>query len=387
MAAEVLAMAGHDVAVYDQRRSPARKFVLAGRGGLNITHSEPLDSFLERYGPEQTQLEPALKAFTPEHLRNWCTDLGHETFVGSSGRVFPEEFRAVPLLRSWLRRLDELGVQFHLGYQWQGWQGDDQFCFEGIDGTKVVSFEKAVLALGGASWPRVSSNGAWQSTLSEHGVAAEPLRATNCGVEVSWTDLMVERFAGEPIKNAAVLVADRATGETHSVRGDPIVSKYGLEGGPIYAHSRLIRTNLDAGHSEIHIDLFPDLDFDDLEERLSSKKKGESAARLFRRCGFSSVAAAMLREVTNNELPKDAAEIAELAKALPVTVNAMASIDRAISSAGGVSWAEVDGALRLKKAPNVSVVGEMLNWEAPTGGYLLQACMSTGRFAAESIVQ
>lgn len=385
MAAEVLATAGHEVSVYDQRRSPARKFVLAGRGGLNITHSEPLDSFLNRYGPEHTHLEAALGAFTPDDLRAWCADLGHDTFIGTSGRVFPDEFRAVPLLRSWLRRLDDLGVRFHLGHKWHGWDSEDQFRFTTGDAPMIVPFDKAVLALGGASWPRVSSDGSWQFVLADRHIEVKPLRAANCGVQVSWTDLMVERFAGAPIKNSAVLVNNAVTGEGLAVRGDPIVSQYGLEGGPIYAHSRLIRDNLAANQSAIHIDLFPDLNFDELEERLSTRKKGESSARLLGRCGFSSVAAALLREVTNNQIPKDAAEIAELAKAVPITVNAMAPIDRAISTAGGVAWSEVDETLRLIKAPNVSVVGEMLDWEAPTGGYLLQACMSTGRYAAESI--
>ncbi len=387
MAAEVLASAGHEVSVYDQRRSPARKFVLAGRGGLNITHSEPIEDLLNRYGSDRHHLEPAIRSFSPDDLRRWCSELGHDTFVGSSGRVFPEEFRAVPLLRSWLRRLDGLGVQFHLGHRWNGWSGEGQFHFTNSEGvTSTTTFDKAVLALGGASWPRVSSDGSWQVTLAEQQIEVEPLRATNCGVEVSWSDVMTERFAGEPIKNVAVLVTDPRSGKTHTVRGDPIISETGLEGGPVYAHSRQIRSNLLADHSTIHIDLFPDLEFDELEEKLSKRKKGESAARLLRRCGFSTVAAALLREVTNNELPADVAQIAELAKAVPITLDAMAPIDRAISSAGGVAWSEVDDAFALLREPNVMVVGEMLNWEAPTGGYLLQACMSTGRFAAEGML-
>ncbi len=384
MAADVLARKGHEVAVYDQRRSPARKFVLAGRGGLNITHTEPLETFLDRYGPERPHLESSIRAFTPDDLRTWCAELGHESFSGSSGRVFPAEFRAVPLLRSWLRRLDQLGVQFHLGHRWQGWAGSQQFRFAG-NFPVVVPFDAAVLALGGASWPRVSSDGSWRNDLAEHSIEVAPLRAANCGACVEWSTVMVERFAGEPIKNTAVLVEDPGTGESLAVRGDPIVSETGLEGGPIYAHSRSLRRQLDTGSAALAIDLFPDIGFDDLEERLSSRRKGESAARWLRRCGFSPVGAALLREVTGNDLPKDAAQIAELAKSVPIHVTGLSGLDRAISSAGGVAWTEVDESFQLRKAPTVYAVGEMLDWEAPTGGYLLQACFSTAVHAAKAI--
>lgn len=386
MAAEVLATAGHEVSVYDQRRSPARKFVLAGRGGLNLTHSEAIDDLLDRFGPERQRLEPAIRAFGPDELRAWSSSLGHETFVGSSGRVFPDEFRAVPLLRSWLRRLDELGVEMRLGARWTGWSDDQHLEFSGATGVFAVPFDRALLALGGASWPRVSSNGSWQETLGAKSITVEPLKPANCGLRVSWSEVMIARFAGEPVKNAAVVVHDIETGEVHSVRGDPIVSETGLEGGPIYAQGRRIRDNLDAGMPTIHLDLFPDLTSASLQGRLGTQKAGESSARWLRRAGVSSVAASLLREVTQNSLPTDASEIADLAKALPLTVTAMGSVDRAISTAGGVAWHEVDDSFQLRKAPNVYVAGEMLDWEAPTGGYLLQACFSTGHYAATAMM-
>lgn len=377
MAAEVLAAAGHQVEVYDQRRSPARKFVLAGRGGLNITHSEPLEDFLDRYGPQRTNLEAAISSFTPDELRDWCDELGHETFVGTSGRVFPKEFRAVPLLRSWLGRLGSLGVQLHGDHRWTGWNSDGQLTFESSTGATAVDVDRTILALGGASWPRVGSDGSWQALLLDKGISVEPLRAANSGVHINWSDVMADRFAGEPLKNVAVVVDGEA------VRGDPVVTRTGLEGGPIYAHSRRIRERLDAGLSAIEIDLVPDRTFDSIEGRLSSKwRSGDSTAKWLRNSGIAPVAASLMREATGNNLPKDPAEVAELAKAVPLNITAMADIDRAISSAGGVAWSEVDESFELTKMPNTFVVGEMLDWEAPTGGYLLQACFSTAVWAA-----
>ncbi|MFT7475192.1 MAG: putative flavoprotein (TIGR03862 family) [Verrucomicrobiales bacterium] len=384
MAAEVLATAGHEVAVYDQRRSPARKFVLAGRGGLNITHNEPLDEFLRRYGPDQDRLEPAIRSFPPNELRAWCAGLGHDTFEGSSGRVFPEEFRAVPLLRSWLRRLESLGVSFHLENRWTGWADRGALQFETPEGFTEVGYDKAILALGGASWPKVGSDGSWQHILRDRGVEIKHLRPANCGVHVTWSDVMVERFAGEPVKNAAVMVGSSI------VRGDPIITKTGLEGGPIYAHSRRIRDLLGGGPdrdvARLRIDLFPDLDVAVLEARLASKRKSrDTVSNWLRRSGVTAVGASLMREATSNTLPRDPAEIAALAKAVPLDVVAMADIDRAISTAGGVSWSAIDENFELREVPDVYAIGEMLDWEAPTGGYLLQAVFSTGRHVAAGI--
>lgn len=379
MAAEVAASNGHDVAVFDQHRSPARKFVLAGRGGLNITHSEPLDAFLNRYGPERTYLEPALRAFTPDDLRAWCSELGHPTFVGSSGRVFPEEFRAVPLLRSWLGRLGSQGVAFNPQHRWTGWDGDESLRFHTPSGEVAVAVDHVILALGGASWPRVSSDGSWAALFADRGIEVTPLAPTNCGVQVDWSDVMVAKFEGEPVKNAAVIVDDVV------VRGDPIVTRTGLEGGPIYAHSRRVREQLGSGAAKVTIDLFPDIDRAHLRATLvKTRSRGNSIAKWLRQCGVSPVGASLMREATGNTLPTEPDDLAQLAKAVPVQVSAMAPIDRAISSAGGVTWTEVDDTFQLQKMPNTYVVGEMLNWEAPTGGYLLQACLSTARFAARS---
>ncbi len=373
MAAEVAASAGHDVTVFDQHRSPARKFVLAGRGGLNLTHTEPLNEFLERYGPERRHLEVPIRAFSPADLRAWCAGLGHETFVGSSGRVFPEEFRAVPLLRSWLRRLESLGVRFEPRHRWVGWSSDGQLKFAAPDRVIAIAADRTVLALGGSSWPRVGGDGTWVELLAGRGIDVRPLQAANCGIEVVWSDVMTERFAGAPIKNAAVIV------DGIEVRGDPIVTRTGIEGGPIYAHSRRIRESLADGSVDVRIDLMPDLSLERLAQRLTDRRRrGETTTKWLRRGGLSAVAVSLLREATRNQLPADAHGLASLTKSAPVAATAMSGIDRAISSAGGVAWSEVGPGVELKKLPGVHVVGEMLDWEAPTGGYLLQACFSTG---------
>lgn len=382
MAAEVCALAGHRVVVYDQRRSPARKFVLAGRGGLNITHSEPLEVLLDRYGPEQQFLEPAIRAFTPDDLRQWCAGLGHETFVGTSGRIFPNELRAVPMLRSWLRRLEAIGVELRLGERWLGWASEHSFAFEVPGAQAEVGFDVGFLALGGASWPRVSSDGSWRHALVDHGVDVVAFEAANCGVEIEWSEVLAERFAGVPIKNAAITVREASTGAVHVRRGDPMVTKRGLEGGPIYALSRIVRTNLAVGQVGLGLDLFPDVSLKALTRRFSDRSPKESSARWLRRHGVSPVGASLLREVTGNALPSAPAAMAGIAKDLPLTITGLSSIDRAISTAGGVAWDQVDENLALKRLPNVHVVGEMLDWEAPTGGYLMQACLSTAYFAA-----
>lgn len=377
MVAERLASAGHRVSVFEGRKSPARKFVLAGRGGLNITHSDPIDEFLEAYGPERARLEPMIRSFGPDDLRAWCATLGQETFVGTSGRVFPESFRAVPLLRAWLRRLDDLGVAFELGHTWLGWdERDDRRALRFVaDGgiERSVDFDVCVLALGGASWPGVGSDGSWVDILTARGVDVHALEAANCGVAFQWSDVMRDRFGGTPVKNAAVTV------EGLAVRGDPIVSTRGLEGGPIYAHARRLREQIaDRGEAELVIDLMPDLDIGDLVRRLvERRKKKRSTSTWLSRCGVSSVGVALMREVTGNTLPSDPDELGELAKAVTLPIVEMAPIDRAISSAGGVSWDAVDENLQLLAAPGTHVVGEMLDWEAPTGGYLLQAVFST----------
>lgn len=389
MAAEVAASAGHDVSIFDQRRSPGRKFVLAGRGGLNITHSEPLDTFLGQYGPERQFLEPAIRAFGPVQVREWMDELGEASFVGSSGRVFPESFRSVPLLRSWLSRLQDQAVMFLPRHSWLGWDTSGErpamlFRSDSVDATGIDhrhEYDAAILALGGASWPKVSSDGSWVEILRSAGVDVADLQPANCGVSLPWSAPLADQFAGEPVKNAAVIVDETV------VRGDPIVTKSGFEGGPIYAHSRRLREEIEAnGTATLTIDLMPDLDVGDMVRRLvERRRKKRSTSTWLDRCGVSPVGISLLREATNNQLPTDPDALGELIKSVSFSVEAMADIDRAISTAGGVKWSQVDENLQLRSVPGTYVVGEMLDWEAPTGGYLLQAVLSTGRHAARAI--
>lgn len=382
-AAEVLAGAGLEVTIFEFRASLGRKFLLAGRGGLNITHSEPFETLLSRYGPRTQVLEPALRFFPPQALREWCQELDEPTFVGSSGRVFPESFKATPLLRAWLRRLASQGVAVRTGHRWTGWasaQGDAPvtMTFEANGESVDVGSDVVVLALGGASWPRVSTDGSWVETLTGAGVGVEPLAAANCGVQTEWTDTLSERFAGEPLKNIAITV------DGVSVRGDAMITRSGLEGGPVYAHSSALRSMVErAGQWTLNIDLQPDIQLDALFTRLSKARRDkDSAATWLRRAKLAPAAVAVLRDITANQLPPDPSAMAELMKAVPVTGPAMMPIDRAISSAGGVPFDDLDHHFMIKAHPGVFVAGEMLDWEAPTGGYLLQACFSSAAWAA-----
>lgn len=356
MAAEVLATAGVEVTVVERMAAPGRKLLLAGRGGLNLTHTEPLDAFLDRYGPARPRLEAAIRAFGPDDLRAWAAGLGEETFVGTSGRVFPEGFRATPLLRAWLRRLEELGVEITTRYRWSGF-GDPTTA-----GADVV-----VLALGGASWPRSGSDGRWVEPLREAGVGVEPLRPSNVGFAAEWSESFRRRFAGAPLKNV-VLSHGGA-----SVRGEAVVTRHGIEGGAVYALSASLRDAVERdGHATLTVDLRPD------GLRGSARPK-DSAATALRRMGVPPVGVGLLREATGNRLPAD---LAPLVRALPITLTGVLPIDRAISSAGGIALDEVDDAFMLRRRPGTFVVGEMLDWEAPTGGYLLQATFSTAVAAA-----
>ena len=386
IAAEVLAEAGLAVTLYDHKRSVGRKFLLAGRGGLNITHSEPIDALIARYGPRRDRLEPIIGRFSPDDLRSWCAGLGQPTFVGSSGRVFPESFRATPLLRAWLARLAERGVEFRRGHRWLGWVDDSDGIpvptsvrFSRADGSSFeVAADVVVIGLGGASWPRVGSDGGWVGEFERRGVVVVPLAAANCGVELPWTPQFATRFAGTPLKNVAV-----STGG-ESVRGDPTVTANGLEGGPIYAESAALREALDGGgEATLVIDLQPDLTVDALTRRLADRKRAkDSRSTWLRRAAFAPVAVGLLREATGNHLPTEPSRMAALAKGVRLTVSALMPPDRAISTAGGVSFDEIDDRLMLTRLPGCFLAGEMLDWEAPTGGYLLQASFSTGVAAA-----
>jgi uncharacterized flavoprotein (TIGR03862 family) len=330
-------------------------------------------------------LEGAIRAFGPADLRAWCADLGERTFIGTSGRVFPQSLRATPLLRAWLIRLAASGVTFMPRHRWVGWAHDSSGAidprrsqFAGPDATTEVAGDVSVFALGGASWPRVGSDGGWVEPFRAAGIDVSTLRPSNSGMRIAWTEPFAERFGGVPLKNVAIAVG----GVT--VRGDAMITVAGVEGGPIYAHSTAIRNELDrTGRCMIVIDLHPDLSGETLIDRLGRRRSKESLSTALRRTlGLAPVAIALLREATANEVPSDPSELASLVKALPVVIDATMPIDRAISSAGGVSFDEVDDAFMVKRLPGTFVAGEMLDWEAPTGGYLLQASFSTGVGAA-----
>jgi uncharacterized flavoprotein (TIGR03862 family) len=382
MAAEVLATGGVSVTVFEHMPSVGRKFLLAGRGGLNLTHSEPLETFLDRYGGARGRLAPAIAAFGPDSLRAWCAGLGEETFVGSSGRVFPSSFRATPLLRAWLRRLDDLGVDIRVRHSWTGWDGGGALLVADAAGVvSPVAADATVLAVGGASWPRVGSTGSWVPAVVDAGVEVAPLRPANCGLRVAWTPAFSERLAGTPLKNVAL-----AHGATVA-RGDAVVTRDGLEGGAVYAVAASLRDEVEAGgEAVLRLDLRPDLPVGRLADRLRRRRPRDSASTALRRAGLGPVEVGLLREATANQLPADPGELARLVKRLPVPVTGTASIDRAISSAGGVALGEVDETFMLRRRPGTFVAGEMLDWEAPTGGYLLQATFATAVAAARGVL-
>jgi uncharacterized flavoprotein (TIGR03862 family) len=386
MAAAVLASAGVAVTVVDHRPSVGRKFLLAGRSGLNLTHSEPIDEMLARYGARGPRLERALRAFDGSALRAWAAGLDEPTYVGTSGRVFPKSSRATGLLRAWLHRLDDLGVTWRTRTRWTGWDTNGALQFEGSDG-EVLTLQPdiTVLALGGASWPRTGSDGGWVPILREAGVEVLDLRPANCGVLVKWSATFIDRHAGEPIKNVALRVAGV---DASAVRGDAVITRSGLEGGPVYVVSAALRDSLErSDQATLLVDLQPDLTVDRLADRLRRRRPKDSwSSTLKRTAGLSPATVAWLREVAPS-LPQDPVELATLLKAVPVVVVGVAPIDRAISSAGGVSFAEVDDAFMLRGRPGVFVVGEMLDWEAPTGGYLLQATFSTAVAAAQGALR
>ncbi len=382
IAAETLARAGVAVTVHERMPSPGRKFLLAGHGGLNLTHSEDREPFLARYGASAGRLAPMLEVFGPQDLRDWCAGLGEPTFVGSSGRVFPRAFRATPLFRAWLARLADLGVRIERRRRWTGW-ADDGAALRFVDAggtTSEVRAEATVLALGGASWPRLGADGSWVEVLAERGVRVTPLRAANVGLQVAWTQAFAERFAGAPLKNVALAVGG---GAGRPVRGDAMLTRTGIEGGPVYALGAAVRRALDAGRCVLEVDLRPDRTVAQLADRLAHRRPKDSASSWLRRSiGLDPAAVALLREAGGGALPADPAATAARVKAVPIEVAATMPIDRAISTAGGIAWSEVDEHLMLRRLPGTFVAGEMLDWEAPTGGYLLQASFSTGVVAA-----
>ncbi|MBA4788706.1 MAG: TIGR03862 family flavoprotein [Rhizobiales bacterium] len=381
MAATRLARAGLSVEVFDRMPSPARKFLMAGRGGLNLTHSEPLPDLLARYHPQAPALLDAVRAFPPDALRAFVHDLGEETFVGSSGRVFPRAFKASPLLRAWLRTLAEAGVVLHARHDWRGWDADGALLFQAPEGEVRVRPQATILALGGASWPRLGADGCWREMLARRGVDGPAFRPANMGVRVSWSPVFATRWAGEPLKRIALSCGGR------TVRGEAVITETGLEGGAVYALSRLIREAVEArGAANIAIDLRPDLAEGPLAAKLAAVPPSQSLAnRLRKGAGLSPVAAALLREA--GPPPADPCALAARIKAVPLRVDAVAGLERAISSAGGIAFDALDAHFMLKMLPGVFACGEMLDWEAPTGGYLLQACFATGWAAAGGVLE
>ncbi len=382
IAAEVLARAGVAVTVYDRMPSVGRKLLMAGRGGLNLTHSEEFERFVARYAEARPQLEPLIAAFSPAELRAWCEGLGQETFVGSSGRVFPKAFKASPLLRAWLARLEESGVRFALRHRWQGWDEEGRLVLTDATGQPVkVKPAATILALGGASWPRLGSDGSWVEILSRHGIAISPLRPANMGFTCPWSEIMRCRFAGEPLKRIALTFDDT------TVKGEAVVTADGIEGGAVYALSARLRDAIEQdGSALLRIDLRPDLSLESLQRKLETPRKGQSASTFLRKsAGLSPVGIALLREASP-ALPAEPEALARLIKAVPLTLTGTKSLDRAISSAGGVPFSELDRHLMLRRIPGVFVAGEMLDWEAPTGGYLLQATFATGLAAAKGVL-
>ena len=378
MAAEVLAQGGARVAVYDAMPSVGRKFLMAGRGGLNLTHSEPLDRFLTRYREAVPKLAGAIEAFSPHRLRAWCEVLGQPTFVGTSGRIFPKALKASPLLRAWLRRLDGAGVSFFLRHRWTGWDDGGKLSFATPEGTHMVEARATVLALGGASWPRLGSDGGWVDVLRAKGVAVSMLKPANSGFTAAWSDIFRDRFEGEPLKGIALSFG------ASSVRGEAMITGDGIEGGAVYALSAELREAiLTSGRATLHVALRPDIASADLVRRLSAPRAKQSLSNWLRKAAqLSPVAIGLLQEaaiasgVSLASLSPE--KLAELINAVPVQLTGIAPIMRAISSAGGVAFDELDADFMLRRMPGVFVAGEMLDWEAPTGGYLLQACFATG---------
>ncbi len=384
MAADVLSAAGARVIVFDRMPSAGRKLLMAGRGGLNLTHSEPFDAFLTRYGAATAQLKPMLKAFGPNDLKAWAEALGEPTFIGSSGRVFPKAMKASPLMRKWLTRLAARGVSLRPGMHWLGWDDAQRLAFTRPDGgSECIEARAALLALGGASWPKLGSDGAWRSVLEARGVAVSPFRPANVGFEAAWSEIFRERFAGQPLKNIALHFG------AHSAIGEAMITRYGVEGGAVYALSPALRDALERHIPvRLNVDLLPRRNCAEIETALARGKRGNSLASTLRKTlGLAPIAINFLREAHGAPLPAEWRQLAALIKSAPITLLAPRGLERAISSAGGVAWRAVDEDLMLRTTPDVYVAGEMLDWEAPTGGYLLQACFATGVWAARAMLE
>jgi len=383
MVAEVISSHGVKVDVYDSMPSVGRKFLMAGKSGLNITHSEPFEQFVSRYGKRRTQIEPLLKVFGASELIDWLHGLGIETFVGTSGRVFPVGMKASPLLRAWIKRLKETGVEFHLRHKWVGWSEDKSLKFESPSGMKNIQADAVVLALGGGSWSRLGSSGEWVNWLDRAGVKIEPLKPSNCGFDVAWSQHFRNKFEGYPIKSVVLSFKD------FHQPGEFIVTKEGLEGGLIYAASALIRDEIyEKGSAFISLDLKPDRTLEWIKEKLSKPRGSRSmSSHLEKTLGIKGMKVGLLHEFVAKEDFANVERLARFIKALPVILAQPSPMDEAISTAGGVMFESLDQHLMLKNMPGVFCAGEMLDWEAPTGGYLLTACFSSGFVAGYDVLR
>jgi uncharacterized flavoprotein (TIGR03862 family) len=385
MAAEVLSRGGQQVHVFDAMPSAGRKFLLAGKGGLNLTHSEPFDLFASRYGDRRAQVEPLLRDFDAQALRAWAKELGIETFVGTSGRVFPAEMKAAPLLRAWLHRLRAAGVQFHMRHRFFGWTADGALRLATPQGDQSVAADAVVLALGGASWPRLGSDGAWVPLLEQRGVAVALLQPANCGFDVrnGWSDYFASRYAGQPFKSVAIRFGQFAR------KGEFVATAKGIEGSLIYAASALLRDAIRArGSATFELDLLPAKSAAQVLAEVAHPRGSRSlASHLKSRLGIEGIKLALLHELLPGPDIQDPRRLAAAIKAVPVTVVAPRPIEEAISTAGGVRFDALDESLMLRDVPGVFCAGEMLDWEAPTGGYLLTACFASGRAAARGALK
>jgi uncharacterized flavoprotein (TIGR03862 family) len=368
--------------------SVGRKFLLAGKGGLNLTHSEPMESFLSRYSARRAFIEPAIRSFTPMALRAWAHELGVETFIGTSGRIFPTDLKAAPLLRTWLRRLRLNGVRFHVRHRWCGWDEQGRLRFLTAEGISLVQADATVLALGGGSWPQLGSDAGWVKLLSERQVPIIPLQPANCGFDIRWSEHFRAKFAGHPVKTVALVVKGR-DGTTIRRMGEFVITVNGVEGGIVYMVSASVRDMIAIGGTEtLWLDLAPDRTVKQLEHDLSRPRGKRTVATHLKRCaGITGVKAGLLREVGPNDVFADPARLAAAIKSLPLTLVAPRPIEEAISTAGGLSFEALDDNLMVRSLPGVFCAGEMLDWEAPTGGYLLTACLATGRLAGGKAAQ
>jgi uncharacterized flavoprotein (TIGR03862 family) len=384
MAAEILSAAGLGVTVYERMPTPGRKLLIAGRGGLNLTHSEPFDRFVTRYGAASFRLAPILEAFPPSALIAWAQGLGQEIFVGSSGRVFPKPLKASPLLRAWLARLAAQGVRLRTRHEWLGWDESGSLIFRTANAaTDTTRADVTILALGGASWSKLGSDGGWAAILARRGVNIRPFRPANCGFTIAWSDSFRDRFEGKPLKNIGLSFGGRGS------RGDAMITRYGIEGGAVYALSAALRDEIAAaGRADLEIDLRPDLSQVMIGAKLKRQRPGQSTTQTLRKAlNLSPLAINLMREAHGIKLPNDPDALAARIKSAALTLTGTGSMDRAISTAGGVDFSSLDEALMLRDLPGVYAAGEMLDWEAPTGGYLLQASFATGVAVARSVLR